>query len=152
MPKDFFDKLYKLDFIENLEMSTDSFKIDGDNLILTLKKIDLINKNNLKVIFKNIKNRSLISCDYKINNNDLIIDLTNIKFLSTDYEYSFYLVNSENNHINILFSKSVEYSVNTIPLVDNSSYKYKWYIRVLKNGEFRISTISIFINYYDVIL
>lgn len=152
MPKDFSNKFHNLDFIGDLKISTNSFKIDGDNLILNLVNIDLIKTNTLKVIFKNTKNRSLISCDYLINNHDLIIDLSNIKFLSTDYEYSFYLVNSENNHINILSPKSSEYFVNTIPLIDNSSYKYKWFIRVLKNGEFRISTISIFNKYYDLTL
>ena len=152
MSKDFFDKFYKLDFIKNLDLSTNSFKIDGDNLIINLENIDLIKNSKFNIIFKNIKNRNLIPCDYIVNNKDLIIDLTNIKFLSNDYEYSFYLVNSENNCINIICPKPTEYFVNTMPLIDNNSYKYKWFIRVLKNGEFRISTVSIFNNYYNLTL
>ena len=151
MEKIFFDKFRKLDFVKNLTVSTNSFKIDRDSLILNLENIDLIKKDDLKVIFKNIKNRSFINCDYIINNNYLIIDLSNIKFLSTDYEYSFYLSNSNSDHINIISSKSSEYFVNNIPLVDNNFYKYKWFIRILKNGEFRISTISIFNNYYEIL-
>lgn len=152
MTKDCFNSFNKIDYIENLKIQANFFKIDGDNLILNLKNINLIKKNNLKVIFKNIKNRSILSCNYTINNNDLIIDLSNIKFLSTDYEYSFYLISSEINNINIIYPKYNEYFVNSIPLVDNNSYKYKWFVRVLKNGEFRISAISIFNNYYDLTL
>lgn len=146
MSKDFFDKFYKLDLIGNLNISTNSFKIDSDNLIINLENIDFIKNNNFNIIFKNIKNRNLIPCDYIINNSDLVIDLTNIKFLSNDYEYSFYLVDSKNNCINFIYPKPTEYFVNTMPLIDNNSYKYKWFIRVLKNGEFRISTVSIFNN------
>lgn len=151
MEKYFFDKFRKLDFVKNPTISASSFKIDRDNLILSLENIDLIKKDDLKVIFKNIKNRSFINCDYIIKDNDIIVDLSNIKFLSTDYEYSFYLSNSENNNVTIISPKSSEYFVNTIPLIDNNFYKYKWFIRVLKNGEFRISTISIFNNYYEVL-
>ncbi|WP_300384468.1 hypothetical protein [Clostridium sp.] len=152
MTKDLFYKFDNLNFIEDLEVFTTSFTVDGDNLILNLVNIDFIKKSNFKIIFENIKNRNLIVCNYIINNKDLIIDLTNIKLLSNDYEYRFYLVNAENNYMNICCPKFKKLSLHTPPITDNNSYKYKWFIRVLKNGEFRISTVSIFDSYYDVIL
>lgn len=143
---DNFLKLH-LNNLNILEKDIISFELKDDNLSLNFNDINSLSKNKLSVFLKNIKTREIFKCSSLINNNVLSINLSNSKYFCTDYEYSILIIDEVSNSSTMVYprlkNKNESYSI-----IANSSNKHiKWFLRVLENGEFRLSTIVLFPSY-----
>ena len=93
------------------------------------------------VIIKNTKNREEFICPFtKELPNTLTLDLTSLCSYFTDYEGSIF-INTQNNIndtilIPILPKKSIITFENSL-----NNTQFKWFIRILDNGELRLSSI-----------
>ena len=116
--------------------------IKNDNkIILYFSPKDYSSLTSSIIILKNIKNRDEFICPFsKDFPNTLTLDLSTLHSYFTDYEGSISIKIQENTIETILtpilFQKNI---VNFEDTTNNSSFK--WFIRVLDNGELRLSSI-----------
>ncbi|WP_294385169.1 hypothetical protein [uncultured Clostridium sp.] len=114
---------------------------NNNKLILYFSPIDYEYLNPLMVIIKNTKNREEFICPFtKELPNTLTLDLTSLCSYFTDYEGSIF-INTQNNIndtilIPILPKKSIITFENSL-----NNTQFKWFIRILDNGELRLSSI-----------
>lgn len=114
---------------------------NNNKLILYFSPIDYEYLNPLMVIIKNTKNREEFICPFtKELPNTLTLDLTSLCSYFTDYEGSIF-INTQNNIndtilIPILPKKSIITFENSL-----NNAQFKWFIRILDNGELRLSSI-----------
>lgn len=114
---------------------------NNNKLILYFSPIDYEYLNPLMVIIKNTKNREEFICPFtKEIPNTLTLDLTSLCSYFTDYEGSIF-INTQNNIndtilIPILPKKSIITFENSL-----NNTQFKWFIRILDNGELRLSSI-----------
>ncbi len=93
------------------------------------------------IIIKNTKNREEFICPFtKELPNTITLDLTNLSSYFTDYEGSIF-INAQNTLSNIILIPIVQ-EQSLINFETNlNSTSFKWFVRILDNGELRLSSI-----------
>lgn len=114
---------------------------NNNKLILYFFDDNYNSLNSSIVVIKNIKNRDEFICPFsKDLPNTLTIDLSSLCSYFTDYEGSITIKVRENSSEIILVPILLE--KNILTLEDSiSNLPFKWFIRVLDNGELRLSSI-----------
>ena len=136
-------------FIKNNLLNGSIKNINVSALGLTLSKIKLELNNiyfkdvdEIDFVLKNVKTRDIFIGESSIDNNTININLKPLSFICTDNEFMLLLITKKNgiySFINpIIKSKYHNISDNFINLDLND---IEWYLRVLDNGELRLSTI-----------
>lgn len=114
---------------------------NNNKLILYFSPKDYEKLSFSMIIIKNTKNREELICPFLTDlPNTLTLDLSTLWSYFTDYEGSIF-INTQNNTIEtilipILPQKNIITFENNINNTD-----FKWFIRVLDNGELRLSSI-----------
>lgn len=114
---------------------------NNNNLTLYFSPKDYEHLNFSKIIIKNTKNRDEFTCPFTQESpNTLTIDLTNLWSYFTDYEGSISINTQTNaNKITLIPVLSKKSFINSDDTTNNTSFK--WFIRILDNGELRLSSI-----------
>ncbi|MCR1949782.1 hypothetical protein NSA50_01760 [Clostridium sp. DSM 100503] len=133
-----------------LEKDIISFELKNDKLSLNFDNINYLPTNKISVFLKNIKTREIFKCSSVINDNILSIDLSNLKYFCTDYEYSIIIINEFNNSSTMIYPKYKNNAQNYSIIGSSLNQHIKWFLRLLENGEFRLSTIVLFPNYNNI--
>lgn len=111
---------------------------NNNKLLLYFSPIDYNNFNISTIIIKNIKNREEFICPFtKEYPNIISIDLNPLCSYFTDYEGSIFI---DTNDDKLLIPLSPYKNVLNIESTLDKS-QFKLFLRVLDNGEFRISSI-----------
>lgn len=114
---------------------------NNNKLILYFSPIDYEYLNPLMVIIKNTKNREEFICPFtKELPNTLTLDLTSLCSYFTDYEGSIFINTQNNTNDTILIPILPKKSIITFENSLNNT-QFKWFIRILDNGELRLSSI-----------
>lgn len=132
--------------LTTLEKYINSCLLHDDSLILNLKDIDFDKYTNINVFLKNIKTLELFNCIYQIRKNNIIIDLVNLKYLCMDYEYSIILILESLNSHHIVYPKFNNTVKENSIIFPSNNDNIRWFLRILENGKFRLSTIYLFTN------
>lgn len=114
---------------------------NNNKLILYFFDDNYSSLNSSIVVIKNIKNRDEFICPFsKDLPNALTIDLSSLCSYFTDYEGAITIKVKENSSEIILVPILLE--KNILTLEDSiANLPFKWFIRVLDNGELRLSSI-----------
>lgn len=113
----------------------------NNKLILYFFEKDYNSLSFNQVIIQNTKTREEFICLFKKElKNTLVIDLSNVCDELTDYEGSVYITVSFNDIQNIMVP--ILSSKNSIIFEsENIKTNLKWFIRILDNGELRLSSV-----------
>ncbi|MDV4151368.1 hypothetical protein R0131_11000 [Clostridium sp. AL.422] len=131
-------------YLNAIEKNLTSYLLINHCLTLCFNDINFNNYTKVSVFLKNIKTRETLKCISKIENNKLIIDLSSLKLLCTNYEFSIIAI-LEDNHSSIAIYPKLKSKNSTGKLTltsDNSNIQ--WYLRFLENGKLRLSAIYLF--------
>lgn len=120
-------------------MKLDKFIFKNNTLILEQNSIELKNENELLVIIQNVKTKEEFICEYLITDNNIVILLDSLLHLFTNYEGSIQLI-SKNNDNYCFYTPILKYN-SIIDSRKDVNDKYKWFVRILENGELRLSSI-----------
>lgn len=101
--------------------------------------MDFKDEEELLVIIRNVKTKEEFICEYLINDNNLIILLDNLLNLFTNYEGSIQIL-SKNKDKYYLYTPILKENI-IMNMQKDTNDKYKWFIRILENGEIRLSSI-----------
>lgn len=114
---------------------------DNNKLTLYFLPKDFENLNFSTIIIKNTKNREEFVCPFtKELPNKITLDLSHLCSFFTDYEGAIF-INTENK-INDTILLPIFPEKNIINFENNlNSTNFKWFIRILDNGELRLSGI-----------
>jgi hypothetical protein len=133
-------------FLSKRKLNIKKFVQADKNVTIIPENIDLNFFEEIQVIIKNIKTKEEYLCPFTKNNNSIIIDLSGISHLFTDYEGAIYIILKKDNIIYnlkpiIKNSTIIKNNLNN----DNKRY-YSWFVRILDNGEILFSSIIKKIN------
>lgn len=114
---------------------------NNNKLILYFSPKDYEHVNFSMIIIKNTKNREEFVCPFtKELPNTITLDLNPLCSYFTDYEGSIFI--NTQNKLNDIILIPILSEKNIINFENNSnSTNFKWFIRVLDNGELRLSSI-----------
>lgn len=113
----------------------------NNKLILYFSPKNYENLNFLMIIIKNTKSREEFICPFiKEFPNTITLDLNSLSSYFTDYEGSIFINIQNNLNDTILIPILSERTIINFENNSNSS-NFKWFIRVLDNGELRLSSI-----------
>lgn len=113
----------------------------NNKLILYFSPKDYENLNFSMIIIKNTKNREEFICPFiKEFPNTITLDLNSLCSYFTDYEGSIFINTQNKANDTILIPILSEKTIINFENNSNSS-NFKWFIRVLDNGELRLSSI-----------
>lgn len=137
--------IFNFNCINTIKASISSYNFKDDALHLCFQDTYFNDISEFSVFLKNIKTREIHECISLKEKDSLIIYLSNLKYLCTNYEYTIDIILYDSNSCKIIHPK---YSVIHDKISKNSlvykSNNIKWYLRILKNGDFRLSTIYLF--------
>ena len=137
--------IFNFNCINTITASISSYNFKDDALHLSFQDTYFNDISEVSVFLKNIKTREIYECISLKEKNSLTIYLSNLKYLCTNYEYTIDIILNDSTSCKIIHPK---YSVLDDKISRNSlvykSNNIKWYLRILKNGEFRLSTIYLF--------
>lgn len=125
--------------LENRKLKLDKFVLKNNTLILEQNATELEKENELIVVIQNVKTKEEFICEYLINTNNIVILLDSLLHLFTNYEGSIQILNKINNEY-YLYTPILKYK----PTIDSQkavNNQYTWFVRVLENGEIRLSSI-----------
>lgn len=113
---------------------------DSTSILLYYTNLNLKDFNKLNVLLKNIKTREEYQCNFKMTDEYIDIHLDEMSDFFTDYEASLVIALEDNEAI-YYYSPAV---LNSSEIIDLSKptytvNNYKWFIRILHNGELRLS-------------
>lgn len=137
--------IFNFNCINTIKAFISSYNFKDDALQLHFQDTYFNDISEVSVFLKNIKTREIHECTSSKEKNSLIIYLSNLKYLCTNYEYTIDIILKDSNSCKIIHPKYS--SIHDKLLKSSLSYKsnnIKWYLRVLKNGDFRLSTIYLF--------
>ncbi len=135
-------------YLNSIEKNINSCLLNEDFLTISFSNVDFKKYTTVTVFLKNIKTRELLKCTSNIHENNLIINLKELNYLCTDYEFSIIIFLEGNNHSDLIYPKfnsNLEKEKSIISKSNNDNLK--WYLRILENGKLRLSTIYLFSNY-----
>ncbi|MBD7916505.1 hypothetical protein H9660_15275 [Clostridium sp. Sa3CUN1] len=145
--KDTFKNLdiFNLNYLNSIEEPIYSYNLKDDILYLYFQNIYFDDICDISVFLENIKTREIYKCNSSKEKNLLKVYLSTLNYLCTDYEYSIYIILNSLNCYKIIYPKCcVTYDKISNPSLISKSNKIKWYLRIEKNGYFRLSTIYLF--------
>lgn len=135
-------------YLNSIEKNIDSYTLNEDFLTISFCNVDFKKYKTINVFLKNIKTRELLKCNYSINKSNLIINLKELNYLCTDYEFSIIVFLDGNENSYLIYPKfSSRLDQRRAIISKSNSSNLKWYLRVLENGKLRLSTIYLFSNY-----
>ncbi|WP_288221288.1 hypothetical protein [uncultured Clostridium sp.] len=140
-----FNKLNS-NYLNSIEKDINFYLLQNDSLILYFKDINFKKYSIINVYLKNIKTREVLKCISKVEDNRILIDLSNLKYLCTDYEYSIIVVLETLNSYNIMYPKFNNKDKEKSIISHSNTDNIQWYLRILENGKLRLSTIYLFSN------
>ncbi|MBU3106657.1 hypothetical protein [Clostridium gasigenes] len=126
--------------IKNVSLS--SLELIIYKIKLKLNNIDFKEADEIEVILKNIKTRDIFIAEHSIENDFLNINLKSLSFMCTDNEFMLLLIikkNSVYSFLNPIIKNSSLNITNNFTVLD--LIPIEWYLRILDNGELRLSTI-----------
>ncbi|MBU3103024.1 hypothetical protein [Clostridium gasigenes] len=126
--------------IKNVSLS--SLELIMYKIKLKLNNIDFKEADEIEVILKNIKTRDIFIAEHSIKNDFLNINLKSLSFMCTDNEFMLLLIikkDSVYSFLNPIIKNSSQNITNNFIVLD--LIPIEWYLRILDNGELRLSTI-----------
>lgn len=135
---------FNLHTLASIEKYISSYLIEDDLLILYFKDITFDNYYISNVYLKNIKTLELFKCAFSTFKNCIRIDLANLKYICTNYEYTILLTFESANSYNIVYPKFNNIDKEKSIIFPSNINNINWYLRILDNGKFRLSTIYLF--------
>ncbi|MBU3131624.1 hypothetical protein KPL40_04100 [Clostridium gasigenes] len=126
--------------IKNVSLS--SLELIMYKIKLKLNNIDFKEADEIEVILKNIKTRDIFIAEHSIENYFLNINLKSLSFMCTDNEFMLLLIikkDSVYSFLNPIIKNSSQNITNDFIVLD--LIPIEWYLRILDNGELRLSTI-----------
>lgn len=103
------------------------------------KKLNIKATDEIYIIIKNVKTREEFNCYHYVMENKIIIDLDNLSLYFADYEGSIYIVLKMGNNYH-MYRPTIN-DKTTVKINSQSFDNYKWFLRILENGEIRLSSI-----------
>ena len=137
--------IFNFNCINTIKSSISSYNFKDDALHLYFQDRYFDDITEVSVFLKNIKTREIHECISLKEKNSLIIYLSNLKYLCTNHEYTIDIILKDSNSCKIIHPQylSIHDKISKSSLVYKSN-NIKWYLRILKNGDFRLSTIYLF--------
>lgn len=128
-------------YVTNKKLILSQLLQSNNELLLKSSKVNFNCFDKITVTIKNIKTREEYECPHKIMNDTLKINLLPLIYLFTDYEGSLN-INLTKANTTFLYTPVVSKN-NFIQTKDSkkSSQLLKWYLRLVDNGEIRLSSI-----------
>lgn len=135
-----------ISFLSTRKLNIKKFVQADKEVTIIPENIDLNFFEEIQVIIKNIKTKEEYFCPFTKDNNSILIDLSGISHLFTDYEGAIYIILKKDNIV-----------YNLKPIIKNSTIiknnlngenkkSYSWFVRILENGEILFSSIMKRIN------
>lgn len=134
-------------YFSSIEKYLDFYLLKDNYLTLYFEDLNLNNYKLVSAFLKNIKTREILKCVSKVENNSLIIDLSSLNHLCTNYEFSIAIILDDYKCSTAIYPKlrlNDNKNNTIISASDNSSIQ--WFLRILENGKLRLSTIYLFSN------
>lgn len=134
-------------YFHSIEKSLNFYSLKNCYLTLKFEDINLSNYKFISVFLKNIKNREVLKCASKIEDNSLVINLKALNNLCTNYEYSIIVTLENYNYSTTIYPrlKTIDKKENSI-ISSSANSNIQWFLRILENGKLRLSTIYLFNN------
>lgn len=134
-------------YFNSIEKSLNFYSLKNCYLTLKFEDINLSNYKFISVFLKNIKNREVLKCASKIEDNSLVINLKALNDLCTNYEYSIIVTLENYNYSTTIYPrlKTIDKKENSI-ISSSANSNIQWFLRILENGKLRLSTIYLFNN------
>ena len=120
-------------------MKLDKLILKNNTLIFEQNAIELEKESELLVVIQNVKTKEEFICEYLITTNNIVVLLDSLFNLFTNYEGSIQILRKNNNKY-YLYTPIL----NCKPTIDSQkdvNSQYRWFVRVLENGEIRLSSI-----------
>ena len=120
-------------------MKLDKIILKNNTLIFEQNAIELEKESELLVVIQNVKTKEEFICEYLITTNNIVVLLDSLFNLFTNYEGSIQILR-KNNDKYYLYTPIL----NCKPTIDSQkdvNSQYRWFVRVLENGEIRLSSI-----------
>lgn len=120
-------------------MKLDKLILKNNTLIFEQNAIELEKESELLVVIQNVKTKEEFICEYLITTNNIVVLLDSLFNLFTNYEGSIQILR-KNNDKYYLYTPIL----NCKPTIDSQkdvNSQYRWFVRVLENGEIRLSSI-----------
>ncbi len=125
--------------MENRKLKLDKLILKNNTLIFEQNAIELEKESELLVVIQNVKTKEEFICEYLITTNNIVVLLDSLFNLFTNYEGSIQILR-KNNDKYYLYTPIL----NCKPTIDSQkdvNSQYRWFVRVLENGEIRLSSI-----------
>lgn len=125
--------------MENRKLKLDKLILKNNTLIFEQNAIKLEKESELLVVIQNVKTKEEFICEYLITTNNIVVLLDSLFNLFTNYEGSIQILR-KNNDKYYLYTPIL----NCKPTIDSQkdvNSQYRWFVRVLENGEIRLSSI-----------
>ena len=134
-------------YFSSIEKYLDFYLLKENYLILCFEDINLNDYKLVSVFFKNIKTREILKCVSKVEDNNLIIDLSSINNLCTNYEFSIVVILDDYNCSTAIYPKlRLNDNKKSTIISSSDTSNIQWFLRILDNGKLRLSTIYLFSN------
>ncbi|MBC5628755.1 hypothetical protein H8S20_07620, partial [Clostridium sp. NSJ-6] len=117
----------------------DKLILKNNTLIFEQNAIELEKESELLIVIQNVKTKEEFICEYLITTNNIVVLLDSLFNLFTNYEGSIQILR-KNNDKYYLYTPIL----NCKPTIDSQkdvNSQYRWFVRVLENGEIRLSSI-----------
>ena len=125
--------------MENRKLKLDNLILKNNTLIFEQNAIELEKESELLVIIQSVKTKEEFICEYLITTNKIVVLLDSLLHLFTNYEGSIQILR-KNNDKYYLYTPILK-SKPTIESQKDVNSQYTWFVRVLENGEIRLSSI-----------
>ena len=125
--------------LETRKLRIDKLIQRDNSLIFEQNTIKFRCEEELLVIIRNVKTKEEFICDYLIKANNLVIILDSLLHLFSNYEGAIQILNKSDEKY-YLYNPIMKNN-NIIKEKIANNKPYKWFIRVLENGEIRLSSI-----------
>lgn len=125
--------------MENRKLKLDKLILKNNTLIFEQNAIELEKESELLIVIQNVKTKEEFICEYLITTNNIVVLLDSLFNLFTNYEGSIQILR-KNNDKYYLYTPIL----NCKPTIDSQkdvNSQYRWFVRVLENGEIRLSSI-----------
>ncbi|CUN59860.1 hypothetical protein H8S10_15385 [Clostridium sp. NSJ-49] len=125
--------------LETRKLRIDKLIQRDNSLIFEQNTIKFRCEEELLVIIRNVKTKEEFICDYLIKANNLVIILDSLLHLFSNYEGAIQILNKSDEKYYLYNPIMKNNNIINEKIANNK--QYKWFIRVLENGEIRLSSI-----------
>lgn len=132
--------------IKSTEKYISSYFIENNSLKISFNDISFNDYINVFVFLENIKTNAVLECNFTINENILIIDLSDLNYLCTNYEYSLCILVEDVSYFKLI-SPKFDINLNEEKeFIFHNTNNINWFFRILQNGKLRLSSVYLFNN------